>query len=122
MKNFFKDQATGNIVTELSAFSAFPGSGTYDKLTANTTDAATEKHVPVVTIDGNHVEVVVGSTLHPMQPEHFITAIYIETKNGGQYRSLKPGDEPKASFLLEDGDTFISAYEYCNLHGLWMAQ
>ena len=36
------------------------------ELTANTTDAAVEKHVPVVTVDGSNVHVEVGSTLHPM--------------------------------------------------------
>ena len=35
-------------------------------LEANTTDAATEKHVPVCTRDGNALHVVVGSVAHPM--------------------------------------------------------
>ena len=48
--------------------------------------------------------------------------MYIETKAGGQFASLKPGEEPKAVFLLGDGDEFIAAYEYCNLHGLWKAE
>jgi superoxide reductase len=45
-------------------------------LKANTTDAATEKHVPVinkkVTGCADAYQVQVGSTLHPMLPEHFI--------------------------------------------------
>lgn len=121
MRDFFKELATGNVVTEITSFSAAPEKSEYEKLTANTTDAATEKHVPVVKQDGNKVEVVVGSVIHPMLPEHYITAIYIETKNGGQYKRLKAGDEPKAVFTIEDGDEFVAAYEYCNLHGLWKA-
>ena len=39
-------------------------------LNANTSDAATEKHVPVVTIDGNKVSVIVGEVVHPMLEEH----------------------------------------------------
>ena len=40
-------------------------------LKANTTDAAVEKHVPVVTQDGNKVSVAVSSVEHPMLPEHY---------------------------------------------------
>ena len=46
---------------------AFPGAGEGVKaLSANVTDAATEKHVPVVTVEGSKVSVVVGSVEHPM--------------------------------------------------------
>ncbi|MHB0742650.1 desulfoferrodoxin family protein [Peptostreptococcus anaerobius] len=30
--------------------------------------------------------------------------------------------EPVAEFVLADDDKAIAAYEYCNLHGLWIAQ
>lgn len=88
-------------------------------LVAGTTDAAVEKHVPAVTVDGNKVSVVVGSVEHPMVAEHYITFIAINTKKGGQIARLAPGERPAAEFTLEDGDEFISAIEYCNLHGLW---
>ena len=42
------------------------------ELKAGVTDAAVEKHVPVYTIEGSHVHVVVGETKHPMLEEHFI--------------------------------------------------
>ncbi|MGF6365533.1 superoxide reductase [Aequitasia blattaphilus] len=121
MRNFYKEQSTGNILTEFSVFSSSGEEVTASKLTANTTDAAQEKHVPVVTIKDNQVDVVIGSVEHPMLEEHYITGIYIETKAGGQFKSLKPGDAPKASFILSDDDSFVAAYEYCNLHGLWKA-
>ena len=41
------------------------------ELEPNTTDAAVEKHVPVVQVDGQKVTVTVGSTEHPMLPEHY---------------------------------------------------
>lgn len=88
------------------------------ELEANTTDAATEKHVPVVTVQGDEVSVVVGETIHPMEEKHFIQWIYLETEKGGQRKALKPGEEPKAVFALKD-DKAKTVYEYCNLHGLW---
>jgi superoxide reductase len=88
------------------------------KLTANTKEASTEKHLPVVSASGNEVHVAVGSVLHPMEEAHYISFIYLETAKGGQLKKLNPGEEPKASFALSD-DTAIAAYEYCNLHGLW---
>ena len=121
MGNFYKDQNSQNIFLEIVAIADKNKAPQIEELTANTTDAAQEKHVPVVTINGNSVEVSIGSVSHPMLEEHSITVIFIETKMGGQYRRLTPGEEPKAVFTLEDGDEFVAAYEYCNLHGLWKA-
>lgn len=87
-------------------------------LTANTTDAATEKHVPVIEKNGNTVTVKVGSAAHPMEPEHFIQWIAIETSSGIQRKTLSPGQAPQAVFALAD-ETLVAAYEYCNKHGLW---
>jgi superoxide reductase len=90
------------------------------ELIANTSDGAKEKHVPVVKVTGDTVEVTIGSVLHPMIPEHFIQWIYLQTKKGGQRKRLSPGEEPKAVFVLKD-DEPVTAFEYCNLHGLWKA-
>ena len=89
------------------------------ELTANTTDGAHEKHVPVIAVDGNTVTVTVGSVEHPMLDAHYIQFIAINTTKGGQIKYLKPGEKPYAEFLLADGEEFVSALEYCNLHGLW---
>ena len=89
------------------------------ELKANTTDGAVEKHVPVVNIDGNKVEVVVGSTLHPMVEAHYIQWIYLKTDKGVQKKYLSPSDEPKAEIVIGDDEKVIEAYEYCNLHFLW---
>ena len=88
----------------------------------NTTDAAQEKHVPVITIAGNTITVEVGSAAHPMLAEHFIQWIALETKEGMQRKELAPETAPKAVFALADGDAAVSAYAYCNLHGLWKAE
>ncbi len=90
------------------------------ELVPNTTDAAQEKHVPVVTVEGNKVTVEVGSVAHPMEEAHYIQWIYLQTEKGGQRKSLNPGDGPKAVFELID-DKAEAALAYCNLHGLWKA-
>ncbi len=84
-------------------------------------DAAAEKHVPDVAIDGDKVTVKVGSVEHPMLDAHYITFIYLETEKGGQIKYLKPGEEPKAEFLL-NGEKPVAAFEFCNLHGLWVKE
>ena len=92
------------------------------ELVANTTDGAQEKHVPVVTVTGSTVHVAVGSVEHPMLDAHYIQWIYLETEQGGQRKALKPGGKPAATFILTEDDKPVAAYEYCNLHGLWMAK
>lgn len=92
------------------------------ELVANTTDAAVEKHVPVIEADGSKVTVTIGSAEHPMVDAHYIQWITLVTKQGYQTKELKPGEKPQAVFMLNDGDEAVAAYEYCNLHGLWKAE
>ena len=92
------------------------------EMAPNTTDAAQEKHVPVIQVEGQKVTVTVGSTLHPMTAEHLIEWIYLETKQGGQRKVLAAGDVPQAVFALTADDAPVAAYAYCNLHGLWKAE
>ena len=91
------------------------------ELVPNTTEAATEKHVPVITVSGNIVTVDIGSVPHPMAEEHFIEWVYIQTEKGGQRKTLSPGDKPSVTFSLTDDDKLESAFAYCNIHGLWKA-
>ena len=88
------------------------------ELLPNTVEASTEKHLPAVTASNDSLSVQIGSTLHPMEEAHHIDFVYVETKQGGQRKCLKPGDEPKASFVFK-GDKPVAVYAYCNLHGLW---
>lgn len=83
----------------------------------NTTDAAQEKHVPVIEkVDGG-VKVTVGSVAHPMGEDHLIEWIEV-VADGKVYRqSLKPGNAPVAVFGVEADQ--LMARAYCNLHGLW---
>ena len=92
-----------------------------EELIPNSVDASQEKHVPVVTVDGDVITVDIGSAAHPMLPEHYIEWVYVLTENGGQRKALKPGQEPKAVFALKD-DKALAVYAYCNLHGLWVTK
>ncbi len=85
------------------------------------TDAATEKHVPVYEVNGGVVTVTVGSVAHPMAEEHYIEWILLQTKAGNQRKVLNPGSEPKACFYIGEGDEIEAVYAYCNLHSLWKA-
>ena len=91
-----------------------------EELVANTTDGAHEKHVPVISNDGDTVTVSVGSVEHPSLPAHYIEFIVLVTEGGMQMKWLKPGMKPEAIFKVTD--KVVAAYEYCNLHGLWEAR
>ncbi len=120
-KEVYKCLVCGNIVEVLHA-----GAGELvccnqgmRLLKENTTDAATEKHVPVFEREGNRVYVVVGSVEHPMEERHYIEWIEVITENKVYRKYLVPNQAPKAEFMLMDDENVIEVREYCNLHGLW---
>lgn len=117
----YKCEACGNIVEVLTG-----GAGELvccgepmKLLKENTTDAAKEKHVPVIEkVDGGY-KVKVGSVAHPMEEKHYIEWIEV-IADGQAYRQfLKPGAAPEAFFPIKADK--IVAREHCNLHGLWKA-
>lgn len=88
-------------------------------LVENTTDAAQEKHVPVIEkVDGG-IKVAVGSVAHPMEEDHFIEWIEVLVDGKAYRQFLNPGEVPEAFFSVEGEE--ITAREFCNLHGLWKA-
>lgn len=119
---FYRCELCGNLVALLKV-----GGGTLSccgqnmtRLEANTTDAAQEKHVPVIEKSAEGITVKVGSVEHPMAAEHYIEWIALEAGNRLEVVYLQPGDKPKAEFAGFDGS--VTAYAYCNLHGLWKAE
>jgi superoxide reductase len=86
----------------------------------NTTDAAVEKHVPVITQEGNTVRAVVGAVPHPMEEKHYIEVIGILTEDKLYRAYLTPGEKPEATFTIEG--KVQCARAYCNLHGLWKSE
>ena len=89
-------------------------------LVENTTDAAVEKHVPVVEELEHGIKVTVGSVPHPMADDHYIE--WIEVIAGGKSYTeyLSPGGSPEANFCVKAGEVTM-VLEYCNLHGHWKA-
>ena len=119
----YKSQECGTVIEVLhgSDCAIQCGSGgEMAHLTENTTDAAQEKHVPVIEkVDGGF-KVKVGSVAHPMEEKHFIEFVEVATDDGKLYRQyLNPGDAPEAVFKVDAAS--VTAREYCNLHGLWKA-
>ena len=86
-------------------------------------DAAVEKHIPIVNVEGNYLNVVVGEVIHPMTPEHLITNIWVEFADGSMKKvSLTENDKPVAKFDIDGKKGKVIVYEYCNLHGLWQTE
>ena len=121
---FYRCEHCGNIVIKLTdkGVPVVCCGQPMKKLEPGATDGAYEKHVPAVTVDGSKVTVQVGEVEHPMLPEHFIQWIVLETAQGYQVKKLNAGDKPVAEFIVAEGDKPVAAYEYCNLHGLWVKE
>lgn len=124
LAKFYRCNACGNLIVKLQAGGCTPSCCGKEmvELKANSTDAAQEKHVPDVVIEGNKVSVVVGSTLHPATDEHYIGFIYLQTEKGLQVRELAHTEAPKAEFLVAEGDKPVAVFAWCNLHGLWVKE
>ncbi len=127
IKQIYKCNICGNIVEVLHA-----GVGEIvccnqpmELLYAKVKDEGTEKHLPVIeelpanicqNKDG--VKIKVGETIHPMEEQHYIEWIEINTfeaKSGKKF--LKPGDKPMVDFYTRMKVAKVRAY--CNVHGLW---
>jgi len=81
-----------------------------------------EKHVPVISFEGDYVVVKVGSVEHPMDKDHYIELIQLFSSDGKVYgKRLKPGDKPEAKFHVENRKN-LRARELCNIHGLWVSK
>ena len=123
----YKCNVCGNIVEIIN-----PGAGELvccsvpmEHLTEHSNDNdANEKHVPIVTIEGENKTIRVGSIPHPMEKEHYI--IFIEAispdKKYLKRKYLMPSEEPKTELKSAcNYDKFI-ARELCNIHGLWVKE
>lgn len=119
MATFFKDD-NDKFLAALQVETPAPAG--FTALEANTTDAATEKHVPVVDVqhDGRLIQVTVGETEHPMETAHYIQWIALEAGDRLEVHHLKPGQSPVTFF--PGGVKSGTVYAYCNLHGLWKAE
>jgi len=123
LKGIYKCMKCGNVVEVVDASQpAVVCCGEeMTKLVPQTEDASNEKHVPVVRETADGVEVVVGTTLHPMTEKHQIVFIEVLTKDNKVYRAdLNADDQPRAEFPIKKSE-IQEVREYCNVHDLWKA-
>ncbi|MBQ0056467.1 MAG: hypothetical protein KBT20_02315 [Bacteroidales bacterium] len=90
----------------------------------NCTDGKVEAHVPKVKCEqvacGEQkykIDVFVGNIPHPMQPDHHINFVFLETEHGGQLAYLDLTQPAVAHFISNSKPRAV--YAYCNKHGLW---
>ena len=120
---FFKCEHCGNVVVKLveKGVPVFCCGQKMEEIFANTVDAAVEKHLPVLSLNGEVLDVKVGEILHPMEEVHYINFIAVETGKGCSIVSLLPGQVPEVKVFVGDSKV-VAVYEYCNLHGLWRTE
>ncbi len=118
MRKFYLCKKCGNVVSLL-----VNGQGILsccgepmEELSANTVDAALEKHVPSYDVRDKKIVVKVGEVMHPMDEDHYINFVALEYDDTIDIHNFKPGDDPFWIFDYQEGATI---YAYCNKHGLW---
>ena len=117
----FRCKKCGNLIVSINGKNTCTCCGeVMQELKANSVDASVEKHVPVVSIKQQEIHITCGETLHPMEENHYIEFMVMETNFGFQIHYLHPGEEPSSCFSLSENEEFVAAYAYCNLHGLWI--
>lgn len=130
MINFMECLRCGNIIMFLEKRGPIPSCCGEPMITAtvHTNDGPSEKHVPVIKIitamEGGElirmVSVEIGEVKHPMDKDHYIKWIILETNKGIHLKRLTFGQNPSVNFTLTNDENPISAYAYCNIHGIWM--
>ncbi len=120
---FYRCNTCGNLVYVVNEGTCTPEccGEPMEELVAGSTDAAAEKHVPVIERSGETVTVKVGEIAHPMLEAHFIQWIALAYGEAVSFHYLEPGEEPVATFAGVPADAKVVAFEHCNLHGLWKA-
>jgi len=121
---FYRCNYCGNIIIPIQDSGVNPVccNESMEDLVANSTDAAGEKHVPIIEKSDHLITVKVGSTPHPMSSDHRIAWIALVTNNALQAAKLTPEAAPEATFSLASPSDDAKAYTYCNLHGLWVSE
>lgn len=117
---FFKCSHCGNVVVKLvdNKVPVFCCGEMMEEILANTTEAAVEKHLPVVELNKGLLSVKIGEVLHPMEENHYINFVAVETDAGYTIVSFLPGELPETKIYVAEKKV-VAVYEYCNLHGLW---
>lgn len=115
---FYKCSICGNIIglIEGDAERIKCCGQTMERMKANTTDAAEEKHIPTYEKVDGELLVRVGEIEHPMEKDHYIMWIAQVANNRTTRVRLYPEQSTETRFPYIKG---AALYAYCNKHGLW---
>jgi superoxide reductase len=91
------------------------------ELVPNSSGAAIEKHLPIITASKDGYLVSIGAVTHPMTSEHYIQVIALVVDGVVHTKTLTPTDTPSYQFKVASGKN-VEAYAFCNLHALWSAK
>lgn len=118
---FFRCSRCGNLVGLIEDHGGplFCCGEPMQRLVPNAVEAAGNRHLPFVEMDGDAVTVHVGIEPHEMVEEHHIAWVYLQTVGGGQRKRLDPGKDAAAEAEFKVTDAAVAVYAYCNRHGLW---
>ena len=123
MSNLRKCEICGNLVTFVNdtGVPLFCCGEEMTKVEVIKGDEGVEKHKPIVIEKDDEIIIRVGSTLHPMDDDHFIMLIQLldgEKVIAG--KKLESGDMPEFTFNINPNNVKdLKARAYCNKHGLW---
>ncbi len=92
-----------------------------EELVPNSTEAAVEKHMPVLSIENGELKVCVGEVEHPSIEKHWIPFVAVKAGDLVLRRSIKATEKPEAVFPLGNFKGEVEVYAWCNLHGIWKA-
>ncbi len=120
---FYECETCGNVMVKLIDGGVTPGCCGHPmkKVEAKSGDQGTEKHTPIVLVNGDRATVTVGEVAHPMEEDHFIGFAVLEHGRGFDVKELKTNGYPVAQFLLNEDEKPGRVYAWCNKHGLWEA-
>lgn len=92
-----------------------------EELVPNSTNAAVEKHMPVLSAENGVLKVCVGEVEHPSIEKHWIPFVAVKAGDLVLRRSINATEKPEAIFPLGDFKGEVEVYAWCNLHGIWKA-
>ena len=81
-----------------------------------------KKHVPVVEKDEDGIKVKVGSIPHPMEKEHYIMFIEVNSKDKRYVKRKYLYSDEEPVLNLKCSCDKVIARELCNIHGFWTSE
>lgn len=88
-------------------------------LVPNSTEAAIEKHQPVISQENGKLLIRVGEVEHPSVEAHWIPWVIVQLENQIHRYSFEAGQIPIIDIPCPTSGTVVKAMAYCNSHGLW---